>query len=65
MGACKKKRFRRKIDAKIALAFRGKSPKRREVRYYWHAECKAYHLTSQERKTWESSGEQHGGNMRE
>lgn len=48
MGTCRKKRFKRKIDVKMILAF--KSDRRGERRYYWHSECKAYHLTSQERR---------------
>ena len=49
MGTCRKKKFRRKIEAKLALAFKGNNPNRREIRYYWHEECHAYHLTSQEK----------------
>lgn len=48
MGACGKKKFRRKIDVKLILAF--KSDHRRERRYYWCHLCKAYHLTSQEKR---------------
>lgn len=48
MGTCAKKKFRRKIDVKLILAF--KSDRRNECRYYWCPECKAYHLTSQPRR---------------
>jgi hypothetical protein len=48
MGTCTKKRFRRAIDVKIILAFKGE--RRNEVRYYWCAECGAYHLTSKPKR---------------
>jgi hypothetical protein len=45
MSTCTKKKFRA-IDAKIALAFKRSTPRRRERRYYWCGPCGAYHLTS-------------------
>jgi len=48
MGACGKKKFKRKIDVKLILAF--KPDRRNERRYYWCKLCKAYHLTSQEKR---------------
>jgi hypothetical protein len=45
MTDCSKVRYARKIDAKLAL-MRTNRRDRDEVRIYWHAPCRAYHLTS-------------------
>lgn len=53
MMACKKVRYRTRLDAKIALAstMAKNSAKRNEVRIYWCQECKGFHLTSQRKRT--------------
>ena len=44
---CKKKRYKDKISAMIALASckHSKKGKRQECRIYWCDKCKSYHLT--------------------
>lgn len=48
---CSKKKYD-EIGAKIALSntYRTNSKKRQEVRFYFHKQCKAYHLTSEKKK---------------
>lgn len=54
---CTKRRYKDKLEAKIALAStqRSKSSMRAETRVYWHRQCRAYHLTSKEARVYVAS----------
>lgn len=49
---CKKQSYHSRLDAKIALAGtrRSRGSRREERRYYWCADCHAYHLTSKAKR---------------